>query len=223
MLHHRHQFYVGISHLLHIVNNLRSQFPVCVKLPAILRLVKGSKINLIYTHRLILCLPYRAFLNPFTVLPGKAVKVSDYGGAFRTKLCAETIGICFHKGKTTLCLDFKFIAVSLFHIRNKQFKNTGIPESSHLVHSAVPAIKIACYADPQGIRRPDGKICPFHAFNLHGMRSQLLIDQIVNPGIEFLRILSGNLGSIIISILHFSEAAVFRLHNILVGRNCLSR
>ena len=222
MFHHRHKFNMGVSHLLHIFYDLRRQFPVSIKFSAVLRLIKRSQIKFIDTHGLILCLPLRTVFHPLAVLPGKPVQISDHRGTSRTQLCPKTVRICFHKGKPAFCLNLKFVAFPVFHVRNKQLKNAGVPESSHLVHPSVPAVKIPHHADPQGIGCPDCKISSLCIINFHRVGAQFLIDHIMNAGIEFLCILSGNLGRKIVSVLHLPQTAVLRFHNILVGGNCLT-
>ena len=158
MLHHRHQLNMGISHLFHIINYFRRKFPVTVKLSAVGGLLKGAKIQLVNAHGLIFRLRRRTLLKPLAVLPRKTIDIPNNRGALRSKLRSEAIGICLQKYQPAFHFNFIFIAFPLFHIRNEYLKNSGIPKPSHLMGSAVPAVKIAYHADTQGIWRPHCKI-----------------------------------------------------------------
>ena len=89
--------------------------------------------------------------------------------------------------------------------------------------SSVPTVKISHHADPQGIGRPYGEQNTVHTVHLHGMRTQFLIDHIVNAGVEFLRVFFCDLRCKIVGVLHLFQRSVLVLHYILVIRNLFPR
>ena len=91
------------------------------------------------------------------------------------------------------------------------------------MHSAVPAVKIPDRADAHRIRRPDGKINALRTVNFHRMRSQLLINRIMNAGVKLFRVLFCNLRFKIIGVFHLFQRAVFIFHDIFIGKKHFSR
>ncbi len=222
MLHHRHQLDVGIAHPLHIINDLRRKLSVGIKFPAVRRLIKGSQIDLVNTHGLIFRLQDLSVFQPLVILPLIIRDIPHHRGAVRSQLRAETVRIRLQVDQSALCLDLKLITVSLLHIGEKNLKNTGIPQTPHLVRSAIPAVKISYHADPQRIRRPHRKCRARHPVKHHRMCAQFLIDGIMNARRKLFRILLCDLRLKIIRVTYFFEASVCCLHHIFVSRNRLS-
>ena len=223
VLHHRHQLYMRVSHLLHILYQKGRQFPVSIEFPSVVGLCKGTQINLVNIDRLILRLHSGTVFQPLCIFPGKSFDLPHDRSRLRSQLRSEAIRIRLHKGQSALRLDLKFIAVSLFDIRDKKLKDPGIPEAVHLVHAAIPVIEIADYADADRIGRPNGEAHARNAIDRRRMRSQLFIDRIVDPGAEQFGVLPRDLRQEIIGVLRFFQRAVLILHHIFVSRNGLAR
>ena len=182
MLHHRQQFHMGVSHFLYIFYNLRSNFPVIDIILSFPRCHKASQIHFIDAHRSITALIFFAAFQKFVVLPLIITDIRNYRSRLRSLLCCIAVGVSLQISKSALDLQLVFVTVSGFRSGNKQFKDTGIPQPSHLMDPPVPFIKITDYADTHGIRRPDGKIGSLVPIQFHGMCSQLFIDCIMNAG-----------------------------------------
>ena len=65
-----------------------------------------------------------------------------------------------------------FIGFALAMSGQEDLPNSCLPAAAHLVHPAVPAVKITHHRDPAGVGRPDGKIRASHAFMGDDMGAQ---------------------------------------------------
>ena len=180
MLHDRHQFYMGVSHFFYIINDLRSDLTIVRIILSLVRRHKASQIHFIHTDRSISALVAFPFFQEFAVIPRKISQVSDDGSCLRSLLRGVAVRVCFEIGQSAFDLQFIFIAVSDLRPRNKQFKNAGITQSSHLMDPPVPFIEITYYADTHGIRRPHSKIRAVIPIQFHRVCPQLFIDCIMN-------------------------------------------
>ena len=180
MLHHRQQFHMGVSHFLYIFYDLRSNFPVIDIILSFPRCHKASQIHFIDAHRSITALIFFTTFQEFVVLPLIITDIRNYRSRLRSLLCSIAIRVRLQISKSSLDLQLIFVTVSGFCSGNKQFKDTGIPQPSHLMDPPVPFIKITDYTDTHGIRRPDGKIGSCVPIQFHGMCPKLFIDCIMN-------------------------------------------
>ena len=185
MLHHRHQFDMRISHIFHILCHHRSQFPVIIKIPSVLRLLPGTKMHFINEHGLSGCVRLFSVFQPFIIFPGEMIQIRDYRSSVGTQFRRVRIRIRLKHYQSGSCFNFKFVELSHSQIRNEQFKDTGIPQTSHLVSASIPEIKVAHHADPHGIRRPNWKINAIGSFYIHGMSSHFLINLIEDTCVKF--------------------------------------
>ena len=180
MFHNRHQFHMGVSHFFYIVNDLRSDLTIVRIILSLVRCHKASQIHFIHTDRSISALILFATFQEFVVLPFIITDIRNYRSRLRSLLCSIAVGVRLQISKSSLDLQLVFVTVSGFCSGNKQFKDTGIPQSSHLMDPPVPFIKITDYTDTHGIRRPDGKIGSCVPIQFHGMCPKLFIDCIMN-------------------------------------------
>ena len=105
MLHHRHQFHMGISHILYIISQLYSQFPVIIELRpgnhiSIFILCKrfadpGAQMNFVDIKRLVLCIRSGPLFHPLLILPLIGSNIPHNGGIIGAQLCIVGIGITF--------------------------------------------------------------------------------------------------------------------------------
>ena len=102
VLHNRHQLHMGISHFLHIGNDLRCKLPVVIISAAVLGLCKGAQIHFVNAHRLF----FRAALfpcrNPCFIFPCKAIDIANNRRCVRAELLSKRIGICLQVSQTAL-------------------------------------------------------------------------------------------------------------------------
>ena len=169
MLHDRHQFHMRIPHLLNILCKKRRHLPVIVKLTSILRLLPGSEMNFIDGHRFLFQIGSLTGGYPFFIGPVEAVQIGYDGGGMRAQLCLVRIGIGFQESQSALRLDFIFINCSFAQIRHEDFKNSGIPETTHRIAAAIPQIEVAYQADAHRVWRPDRKISSLYSVYGHRM------------------------------------------------------
>ena len=192
MLHHGHQLHMSIAHILYIRNQpLRNVPVICVYL-ALLRLYKGTEVQLIDADGHVPVLKLLPFLQKTGILPDKALQICNHGGGFRAQLGRVAVRVCLQIGQPGFQLQLKFIVVPGLCPGNENFKNTGVPKPSHLVNPSVPAVKIPHCADSQGRGRPHREIGSLYAVQLHGMGPQLFIDGIMDSVFELICILFGN-------------------------------
>ena len=99
----------------------------------------------------------------------------------------------------------------------KQLKDTGHRHTMHNSCTSDPSIKITCNIYTHCVRSPDSKKSTFHSFNLHRMRTQLLICLIINTCAESLLLFLCDLAWKSIGIItfclclsHFYKESVFR-------------
>ena len=103
MLHHWHELYVGVAHILYIIRQFYSQLPVIIELRACngftglifsqLFAHPGTKMNLINIHRLRLAVRLCPFFQPFAVIPLIPVYIPYNGSVVGPQLPIVGIGI----------------------------------------------------------------------------------------------------------------------------------
>ena len=114
MFHHRHQFYMGISHPFHIGNDFRRQFTVVQVRQFFLHFLRirlvclplfqnsfflsdnpleRTKVQFINTDGRVFFLSLAPLCHPFVVLPYKTGNIRSDGSRSRTQLCPKSIGI----------------------------------------------------------------------------------------------------------------------------------
>ena len=220
MLHHRHTFHMGISHLLHIGNQLLRDFSVIRQgsLPAVLCFLhpETAKMQFVNIERRRFRLFFLPLLQPLFIMPHKIPDIPDHGCAVCAALRPEGIGICLQISQPAFYLDLKFITVSLLRLRHKNLKDSAVPEPPHLMHSAVPAVEIADNRNPQGIRRPYRKPAALHSVILRQVGAQFFIQGIMDSRLQFIRIRRADLRQKTIGILHNDLSAVLIRYLILV-------
>ena len=189
MLHDGHQLDMGIAHFLHIGNDGRSQLPVIAVGPVVLRTFKGSQVQLVHADGRDTVIRFFSLFQPLCVLPGKAGDVPDHGSRVRTQLLAEGIGIRLQIGQAAFGLELVFIIFPFQLSGDKDLKDSGIPQSSHLVDPSVPAVEVSHHAHPQGVGRPDRKVHALRPVDGTYVRAQHLVGLIMDPGRETVRIL----------------------------------
>ena len=222
MFHHRHQLDMRITHIFYILGHHRRQLPVIIKISAILRLAPGTKMHFINEHRLLEGIRFFSFFQPFIIFPGKMVQIRDYRCGIGTQFRRVRIGIRLKHDQPGPCFDFKFIELSSFQIGNEQFKDTGIPQASHLVPASVPEIKISHHADPHGIRGPNGKINAIGSFYIHGMSTHFLINLIEDTCVKFFGLFLCKLWSKPVRISDFLYGSIVIRYHVCIFRNRLS-
>ena len=94
MLHHRHQFYMGIAHALNIFSQTRRNLPVVIKFRAhnvialfvLLRMLAdpGTKMHLINRHGLFLRINLFPGCHPGIITPGKLIHIPHNRSCVRT-------------------------------------------------------------------------------------------------------------------------------------------
>ncbi len=208
---------MGIAHLLYIRDQLCCNLTVvCVGFP--LRRLHGTHIQLIDANGGIAGLEPGPFLQKRLILPCKTAQVSDDGSILRPQLCGISVRVRLQISKPALELQLKLVIIAGLGIGQEQFKNPGIPQSSHLMNPAVPAVEISHHADAHGIGGPDSEVSALHPIYDHGMRAQLLINGIVNSVLEFLRVLQSNLGIKTVCLSTDALLPVFSLYRIMIYR-----
>ena len=104
MFHDRHQFHMGIAHLLHVFRQLLGDLPVVVELAPVDSLAvficlhgllhPGTEMHLINRHGRF-CFPDGlALLHPAGILPLVRVNVPDNGSRVGAQLREVPIGVC---------------------------------------------------------------------------------------------------------------------------------
>ena len=222
MFHDGHQFDMRIIHFFDIFNDLRRQLAIIQIRSVVFRLSEGAEIQFVYTDGRIHLMQFFTLLHPLFIFPVKPVNLPDYGSRFGTKLLSESIRIRFEIGNTAFGFQFKLIAVSFFYTRYKNLKHTGIPEFSHLMHPAIPAVKISDSTDADRIRRPNGKVNARNAIDRHRMRTQFLIYRIMDACVKLLGIFLRDLRLKIVGVFHLLQCTVFKFGNIFIGKSCFA-
>ena len=154
MLHHWHQFYMGVAELFHIRSQHRSDLTVVIKFTAIVRFFPGAKMHFINRNRRFVALCDTTLLHPVLILPGIFSKINHNTRIVRTQLCCIRVWIRFQIRQTALCLNFIFIDVARANTGDKEFVDPGL-QKIHLICSSVPVIEVSDNADTDRIRCPD--------------------------------------------------------------------
>ena len=94
MLHHRHQFHMGIPHLLYIVDHLRRNLTVVGILFAQLRPDERTQVHLIHTDRGISFLEFFPVFQESCILPLETADIRHHGSRVGTKLRRVSVRIC---------------------------------------------------------------------------------------------------------------------------------
>ena len=184
MLTQRHKLYVGIIHILHIVNQLVSQFPIgqglALSIPP-----PGAKVNLIGQHRLAIGLsPLLAFL-PLLILPLIMIHIKDTGSGSRWHLAIIPIWIGLHNMRAAMLWHNSiFVNISLLEAWDKDLPDLPILNAGHFIYPGIPIVKFTNYADRCGIRSPYCEANALLAILLGYMCSQHLISLAVSSLME---------------------------------------
>ena len=179
MLHHWHQFYMGVAELFHIRSQHRSDLTVVIKFTAIVRFFPGAKMHFINRDRRFVALCNATLLHPVLVLPGIFSKVKHNTCIVWAQLCRICVRIRFQIRQTAPGLDFVLIDVARADTRNKEFVDPGL-QKIHLICSSVPVIEVSDNADTDRIRCPDCEVNTTDAVDFYRMCTQLLIDRIAD-------------------------------------------
>ena len=102
VLHNRHQLHMGITHFLHIGNDLRCKLPVVIISAAVLGLCKGTQIHFINAHRLFFRTALFPCQDPCFIFPGKAIDIANNRCCVRAELLSKGIGICLQVSQAAL-------------------------------------------------------------------------------------------------------------------------
>ena len=181
MLRDPHQFYVGIAHIFYIFHDRVGEFPVCIEPFVIAPRMPhpGAHMHFIDGHRIHLVIPGLPALHPCAVRPFQMRNIRHPGSGSRPQLRIVCKWIRLEDPFALLRLNTELIQRALLYTRHK----TGVdPErflAVHIVGLKIPAVKIAHYGNPAGMRRPHCKIDALFAFTDNFVRAHLLIDLIV--------------------------------------------
>ena len=222
MLHHWHQFYMGVAELFHIRSQHRSDLTVVIKFTAIVRFFPGAKMHFINRNRRFVALCDTTLLHPVLILPGIFSKINHNTRIVRTQLCCIRVWIRFQIRQTALCLDFIFIDVARANTGDKEFIDPGL-QKIHLVCSSVPVIEIPDNTDTDRIRCPDSEVNATDPINFDRVCTQLLIDGIADAVFKLFLFLLGELHRIGIWIVMLHLVSVAVPVDQRIGRNFLSR
>ena len=184
MLTQRHKLYVGIIHILHIVNKLVSQFPIgqglALSIPP-----PGAKVNLIGQHRLAIGLSPLLFLLPLLILPLIMIHIKDTGSGSWWHLAIIPIWISFHNMRAAMLWHNSiFVNISLLDAWDKDLPDLSILNAGHFIYPGIPIVKLTNYADRFGIRSPYAEANALLAILLGDMCSQHLISLAVSSLME---------------------------------------
>ena len=209
MLHHWHQFYMGVAELFHIRSQHRSDLTVVIKFTAIVRFFPGAKMHFINRNRRFVALCDTTLLHPVLILPGIFSKINHNTRIVRTQLCCIRVWIRFQIRQTALCLNFIFIDVARANTGDKEFVDPGL-QKIHLICSSVPVIEVSDNADTDRIRCPDCEVNTTDAVDFYRVCTQLLIDRIADAIFKLFLFLLGKLHRIGVWIvmLHLVSVAI---------------
>ena len=209
MLHHRHQFYMGVAELFDVRSQHRSNLAVVIKFTSIVRFFPGAKMHFINRDRRFVALCDATLFHPVLVLPGIFSKVKHNTCIVWAQLCRICVRIRFQIRQTAPGLDFVLIDVARADTRNKEFVDPGL-QKIHLIYSSVPVIEVSDNADTDRIRCPDCEVNTTDAVDFYRMCTQLLIDRIADAIFKLFLFLLGKLHRIGIWIvmLHLVSVAI---------------
>ena len=209
MLHHWHQFYMGVAELFDVRSQHRSDLAVVIKFTAIVRFFPGAKMHFINRDRRFVALCNATLFHPVLVLPRIFSKINHNTRIVRTQLCRICVRIRFQIRQTAPGLDFVLIDVARADTRNKEFVDPGL-QKIHLICSSVPVIEVSDNADTDRIRCPDCEVNTTDAVDFYRMCTQLLIDRIADAIFKLFLFLLGKLHRIGVWIvmLHLVSVAI---------------
>ena len=222
MLHHWHQFYMGVAELFHIRSQHRSDLTVVIKFTAIVRFFPGAKMHFINRNRRFVALCDTTLLHPVLILPGIFSKINHNTRIVRTQLCCIRVWIRFQIRQTALCLNFIFIDVARANTGDKEFVDPGL-QKIHLICSSVPVIEVSDNTDTDRIWCPDSEVNTADAVNFDRVCTQLLIDRITDAVFKLFLFLLGELHRIGVRIVMLHLVSVAVPVDQRIGRNFLSR
>ena len=209
MLHHWHQFYMGVAELFDVRSQHRSNLAVVIKFTSIVRFFPGAKMHFINRDRRFVALCNATLFHPVLVLPRIFSKINHNTRIVRTQLCRICVRIRFQIRQTAPGLDFVLIDVARADTRNKEFVDPGL-QKIHLICSSVPVIEVSDNADTDRIRCPDCEVNTTDAVDFYRMCTQLLIDRIADAIFKLFLFLLGKLHRIGVWIvmLHLVSVAI---------------
>ena len=221
MLHHWHQFYMGVAELFDVRSQHRSDLAVVIKFTAIVRFFPGAKMHFINRDRRFVALCNATLFHPVLVLPRIFSKINHNTRIVRTQLCRICVRIRFQIRQTAPGLDFVLIDVARADTRNKEFVDPGL-QKIHLICSSVPVIEVSDNADTDRIRCPDCEVNTTDAVDFYRMCTQLLIDRIADAIFKLFLFLLGELHRIGVRIVMLHLVSVAVPVDQRIGRNFLS-
>ena len=220
MLHHWHQFYMGVAELFDVRSQHRSDLAVVIKFTAIVRFFPGAKMHFINRDRRFVALCNATLFHPVLVLPRIFSKINHNTRIVRTQLCRICVRIRFQIRQTAPGLDFVLIDVARADTRNKEFVDPGL-QKIHLICSSVPVIEVSDNADTDRIRCPDCEVNTTDAVDFYRMCTQLLIDRIADAIFKLFLFLLGELHRIGVRIVMLHLVSVAVPVDQRIGRNFL--
>ena len=180
----RHKLYMGIVHILHIVYQLVSQFPIgqsfalCIPTP-------GTNMNLIGQHRLAIRLGTLLAFLPFLILPLIMIHIKNTGSGSRWHLAIIPIWVSLHNMRAAMLWHNSiFVNISLLEAWDKDLPDLPILNAGHFIYPGIPIVKLTNYADRFGIRSPYAEANALLAILLGDMCSQHLISPAVSSLME---------------------------------------
>ena len=221
MLHHWHQFYMGVAELFDVRSQHRSNLAVVIKFTSIVRFFPGAKMHFINRDRRFVALCDTTLLHPVLILPGIFSKINHNTRIVRTQLCCIRVWIRFQIRQTALCLDFIFIDVARANTGDKEFIDPGL-QKIHLICSSVPVIEISDNTDTDRIRCPDSEVNTADTIDLYRVCTHLLIDGITDAVFKLFLFLLGELHRIGVRIVMLHLVSVAVPVDQRIGRNFLS-
>jgi hypothetical protein len=97
--------------------------------------------NLIDTTGLLRPVPGLAFLYPFVVTPFEAVYIENQGSRLHSMLAEEGAGITLQDYIAEAVANLVFVMSALANPRNEYFPDPCFDPLSHLMGTAIPALK----------------------------------------------------------------------------------
>ena len=100
MLHHRHQFYMGISHFFTVLTQQRCHLLVCIEAVPLfssckLWFLKGPQCHFVHQHRFFFTVPFTPSGKPFLIFPAVFCQIPYHTGCSRSEFCIVCKRICF--------------------------------------------------------------------------------------------------------------------------------
>src|ERR1700731_3282182 len=137
------------------------------------------KVNLVYTDGLLRPVPGLAFRYPGVVTPFEAIEIENQGGRLHSMLAEKRERIAFQHNIAEAVADLVLIMIVFPNPWDEYFPDPCFDALSHLVGAAIPAVKIAHYADPLSIGSPNRKTHTRMSLDFRKVRSELFVDLIM--------------------------------------------